>query len=79
VLVAEENIRAAIYGGTRRSYGVKRKDVQKHERLRADSSKIMEQLIAKAVYSHRKLNFTSYDGWTLVDYVNHAKEAKTGD
>jgi hypothetical protein len=78
-LLAQEDIRAAIYGGTKRSYGVKRKDAQKHERLCADSSKVMEELIPKAVYSHRKSNFTPYDGWTLVDHVNHKKEAKTGD
>ena len=34
----------------------------------------MEKLIAKNLYRRLELNFTQHDGWTLVDYVNHAKE-----
>jgi hypothetical protein len=44
------------------------------EDLLGKGAKVMEKLIAKNLYNHLGLNFTQHDGWTLVDYVNHAKE-----
>jgi hypothetical protein len=39
-------------------------------------AKVMEKLIAKNLYRRLGLNFTEHENWTLVDYVNHAKELK---
>lgn len=44
--------------------------------LGVGATKVMEKLVAKNLHSRLELSFTQHDGWTLVDYVNHAKEAK---
>ena len=84
LLVLGEIVRTAIYERLERSYQVKRGEIPEKletfqlalEDLLCKSAKVMERLIARSLYRRLKLNFTQHDGWTLVDYVNHAKEAK---
>jgi len=84
LLVPGEIVRAAIYERLERSYQLRREEIPEKleafhlalEDLLGASSKVVERLIAKNLYGRLSLNFTQHDGWTLVDYVNHAKEAK---
>ena len=84
LLVPGEIVRAAIYERLERSYQVKRGEIPEKletfqlalEDLLGKSAKVMEKLIAKSLYRRLKLNSTQHYGWTLVDYVNHAKEAR---
>jgi hypothetical protein len=83
-LVPGEIVRAAIYERLERSYCIKRGEIPEKlqtfqlalEDLLGAGGKVMEKLIAKSLYRRLKLNFTQHDGWTLIDYVNHAKGAK---
>ena len=87
LMVLGEIVRQAIYGQIEKDHGLKRADIP--ERLEAFhtalgsvlgvSAKTVERLIAKSLYRRLKLSFTEHDGWTLVDYVNHAREVKTHD
>jgi hypothetical protein len=84
LLVPGEIVRAAIYERLERSYQVERGEIPEKletfhlalEDLLDKSGKVMEKLIAKSLYRRLELNFTQHDGWTLIDYVNHAKGAK---
>jgi hypothetical protein len=84
LLVPGEIIRAAIYERLERIYQIKRGEIPEKletfqlalEDLLDKSGKVMEKLIAKSLYRRLELNFTQHDGWTLIDYVNHAKGAK---
>jgi len=84
LLVPGEIVRAAIYERLERSYQVKRGEIPETlesfhlalEALLGEGAKVMEKLIAKSLYRRLELNFTQHDGWTLVDYVNHAKEVR---
>jgi len=84
LLVPGEIVRAAIYERLKRSYQVKRGEIPEKletfhlalEDLLGAGGKVMEKLIAKSLYRRLELNFTQHDGWTLIDYVNHAKGAK---
>ena len=84
LLVPGEIVRTAIYDRIERSYQLRREEIpekletfhQALQDLTGASAKVMEKLIAKSLYRRLKLNFTQHDGWTLVDYVNHAKGAK---
>ena len=85
LLVPGDIVRAAIYEHLEKSYKVKREEIPEkletfHEALRnllgAGSSKVMEKLIVRSIYSRLELKFTQHDGWTLVDYVSHAKEVR---
>jgi hypothetical protein len=84
LLVPGEIVRTAIYERLERSYQVKRGEIPEKletfqlalEDLLCKSAKVMERLIARSLYRRLKLNFTQHDGWTLVDYVNHAKKAQ---
>ena len=84
LLVPGEIVRAAIYERLERSYQVKRGEIPEKletfhlalEDLLDKSGKVMEKLIAKSLYRRLELSFTEHDGWTLIDYVNHAKGAK---
>jgi len=87
LLVPGEIVRAAIYERLERSYQLKRDEIPEklsafHEALGdllGAGGKVMERLIAKSLYRRLSLNFAQRDGWTLVDYVDHAKEAKRDD
>ena len=85
LLVPGEIVRTAIYERVERSYQVKREVIPEkletfHEALQdmlgVSATKVMEKLIAKSLYRRLKLSFTQHDGWTLVDYVDHAKEVR---
>ena len=84
LLVPGEIVRAAIYERLERSYQVKRGEIPEKLEifqlalgdLLCKSAKVMEKLIAKSLYRRLELNFIQHNGWTLVDYVNHAKEMK---
>jgi hypothetical protein len=84
LLVPGEIVRTAIYDRIERSYQLRREEIPEkletfHQALQdllGAGAKVMEKLIAKSLYRRLKLNFTQHDGWTLVDYVNHAKETK---
>jgi len=84
LLVPGEIVRAAIYERLERSYQIKQGEIPEKletfqlalENLLGESAKVMEKLIAKSLYRRLKLNFIQHDGWTLIDYVNHAKGAK---
>jgi hypothetical protein len=84
LLVPGEIVRAAIYERLERSYQIKRGEIPEKletfhlalEDLLDKSGKVMEKLIAKSLYRRLELNFTEHDGWTLVDYVNHAKRSE---
>jgi len=82
--VPGEIVRTAIYDRIERSYQLRREEIPDHletfhkalQDLLGAGARVMEKLIAKSLYRRLKLNFTQHDGWTLIDYVNHAKEAK---
>jgi len=82
--VPGELVREAIYERLETNYQLKRDEIPEklevfHEALQdllGVVSRVMEKLIAKNLYSRLELNFSLHDGWTLIDYVNHAKEAK---
>jgi hypothetical protein len=82
--VPGEIVRTAIYDRIEKSYGLKREDIPEKleafhralEDLLGESAKVMENMIAKKLYSHLRLDFALRDGWTLVEYVNHAREVK---
>jgi len=84
LLVPGEIVRAAIYERRERSYQVKRGEIPEKletfhlalEDLLGNSAKVIEKLIAKSLHRRLKLSFTQHDGWTLVDYVNHAKRSE---
>jgi len=83
LLVPGEIVRAAIYERLERSYQIKRGEIPEKletfqlalEDLLGESAKVMEKLVAKSLYRRLNLSFTEHDAWTLVDYVNHAREA----
>jgi len=84
LMVLGEIVRQAIYERIEKDHGLKRAEIP--EQLEAFqkalgsvlgvSAKTVERLIAKSLYRRLKLNFTQHDGWTLIDYVNHAKGEK---
>jgi hypothetical protein len=79
-----EIVRETIYERLETVYGIKREEISEkllafHQALRElvrSVAGVMERMIAKNLYSRIGLNFTQHDDWTLVDYVNHAKEVK---
>jgi hypothetical protein len=82
--VPGEIVRTAIYDRIERSYQLTREEIPEKleafrralEDLLGKSAKLMEKLIAKNLYSRLGLDFVAHENWTLVDYVNHAKERK---
>ena len=81
LLVPGEIVRTAIYERIERSYQVKRDEIPEkletfHRALQdllGVGGKVMEKLIVRGLYRRLGLSFEKHDGWTLVDYVNHAK------
>lgn len=82
--VPGEIVRTAIYDRMERSYQLRREETPEKleafhralEDLLGKSAKVMEKLIAKNLYTRLGLKFVAHENWTLVDYVNHAKERK---
>ena len=81
-LVLGEIVGTAIYKCLGRRYQLKREEIPEkvdtfHSALQdmlGAGSEVMENLIAESFCSRLGLDFSRHDGWTLVDYVNHAKE-----
>jgi hypothetical protein len=84
LLVPGEIVRATIYERLETVYGIKREEIpeklpvfhQALQELVRSVANVLERVIAKNLYTRLELDFTHHDGWTLVDYVNHAKEVK---
>ena len=84
LLVPVEIVRTVMYDRVERSYKLRREEMpdrletfhQALQELLGASTKIIERLIAKNLYSRLGLNFTPRPEWTLVDYVNHAKRSE---
>ena len=85
--VPGEIVRTAIYDRIERSYQLRREEIPDHletfhkafQDLLGASAKVMEKIIAKNLYTSLGLKFIEHATWTLVDYVNHAREVKTHD
>jgi hypothetical protein len=84
LMVPGEIVRTAIYERLERSYQIKREQIPDkvetfhsalQQLLGTGASKVTEKLIAKNLCNRLGLNFPQHDGWTLVDYVNHAKRS----
>jgi hypothetical protein len=81
--VLGEIVRQTIYGLIEKDYGLKRAEIPErlevfHKALESTlgmTAKTVERLIAK--HFHQRLglnfNFTPRPGWTLIEYVDHAK------
>jgi hypothetical protein len=77
-------VRETIYERLETTYGIKREEIpeklpvfhQALQHLAHSVANVLERVIAKNLYSRIELDFTQHDDWTLVDYVNHAKEMK---
>jgi hypothetical protein len=86
LLVPGEIVRTTIYERIERSYQVRREEIPEKleifhralQQLLGVSGKVMEKLIARNLYRRLGLSFEKHDGWTLVDYVNHAKASAGG-
>jgi hypothetical protein len=86
LLVPGEIVRTAIYERIERSYQVKREEIPEKletfhralQELLGAGGKVMEKLIVRNLYRRLGLSFEKHDGWTVVDYVNHAKASAGG-
>jgi hypothetical protein len=86
LLVPGEIVRTAIYERIERSYQLRREEIPEKlevfhralQQLLGAGDKVMEMLIARYLYRRLGLSFERHDGWTLVDYVNHAKASAGG-
>jgi hypothetical protein len=82
LLVLGENSRTLIYQYIERKHQVKREEIPErlelfHETLISffsTAEKILEKIIAGNLYGKLGLSFTEHEGWTLIDYLNGAKE-----
>jgi len=82
LLVFGENTRYVIYYHIASRHRVERERIPErleafHEALKdmfGEGSKVVEKQIAKGMYAMLDLRFREYDEWTLVDYVNDARE-----
>jgi hypothetical protein len=82
LMVLGEIVRQAIYERIEKDHGLKRTEIP--ERLEAFhkalvsmlgvSAKTVERLIARTLYERLGLNFTPRPEWTLIEYVDHARE-----
>ncbi|MGA2239773.1 MAG: hypothetical protein ABSG74_11230 [Candidatus Bathyarchaeia archaeon] len=80
--VPGEIVREAIYERLETVYGIKREEIPEklpvfHQALRElvrSVASVMERVIAKNLYIRLGQSFVNHEGWTLIDYVNHAKE-----
>ena len=83
-LILGETVREATYYHLEKGQQIKREEIPErleafHEALEGllgEGGKIVERLIAKALYDSLGLNFEERQDCTLLDYVNHARKAK---
>ena len=86
LLIPGEIVRTAIYERIERSYQLRREEIPEkletfHRALQGllgAGGKVMEKLIVRNLYRRLGLGFEDYEGWTLVDYVNHARVSAGG-
>jgi len=77
-----ESTRCVIYYHIASKHRIERERIPErpeafHEALKGmlgEGSKVVEKQIAKSMYAMLDLRFKEYDEWTLVDYVNDARE-----
>jgi hypothetical protein len=82
LLVPGEIVRETIYERLETIYGIKREEIPQklpafHEallELTQSVANVMERMIAKHLYSRVGLSYVNREDWSLIDYVNHAKE-----
>lgn len=82
LLVLGEIVRETIYQRIERTHQVKREEIPEklgtfHEALQVMFGarvKVIERLIARDLYGRLGLNFTTHDGWTIVEYFDNAKK-----
>jgi hypothetical protein len=82
LLVPGEIVRETIYERLETVYGIKREEIPQklsafHEalmELTRSVANVMERVIARYFYSRLGLSFVNRKDWSLIEYVNHAKE-----
>jgi hypothetical protein len=82
--VPGETVKAVIYRRIEVGYHIRREDIPDNLEtfrralleLLGAGAPVVERIIAKNLYRIIGLDFTEHDNWTLVDYVNHAKDSK---
>ncbi len=82
--VPGEIVRETIYERLETTYGIKREEIPEklpafHKALGElvrSVADVIERMIAKDFYNRLGLDFTQHESWTMVDYVNQAKEMK---
>lgn len=83
LLVLGESVRHVLYYYAETRYGVKREEIPDsleafHKALQGTfgaGAKIIENLIARNVYSKLGLTFDEHENWMLADYLDYAKNA----
>ena len=84
LLVLGQSARMAIYECIESSYQVRRGDIPDklltfHRALQdllGSGAKMMERLIARALYSRLGLDFIEHHDWMLIDFMHYAKKVK---
>jgi hypothetical protein len=82
LLVPGEIVRETIFERLETVYGIKREEIPQklpafHEallELTRSVANVMERVIARYLYSSLDLSFVNREDWSIIDYVNHAKE-----
>jgi len=80
--VPGEIVRETIYERLETAYGIKREEIPEklpafHQALQGlvrSVANVMERVIVKSLYTRLGLSFVNREDWSLIDYVNHAKE-----
>jgi len=86
LLVLGQSARVAIYECIEKSYQVRRENIPDElltfhralQDLLGSGARMMERLIARDLYSRLGLDFIEHNGWTLIDFMHHAKKFKRG-
>jgi len=75
------NVRQVLYLYLKRHYKVRREDIPERIRdlhdvlkdLLGDGGEVLEKFIARRFYSRLGLEFIDHKGWTLIDYLENAR------
>lgn len=84
LLVIGESARDALFYHIERNFGIRCQEVPErlegfHEALEGllgGGARVVEILIARNLYDRLGLSFEGHENWTIVDYVNHAANAR---
>jgi hypothetical protein len=82
LLVPGEIVRETIFERLETVYGIKHEEIPQklpafHQallELTRSVANVMERVIARYLYSRLGLSFVNREDWSLIEYVNHAKE-----